>query len=163
MKIRVLVLLTLILLLLVGVVSAQNAASIDWRVIGGGGGHAEAGIYALDATIGQAVVGQVVTPPYELCAGFWCGAVAVIPQVSPTPTSTPTPTYTATPTLTPTNTPTATPTKTPTYTPALTPTNTSTATSTRMPTHTTTPTLTPTGTVTPMAYWIYLPLIRKSH
>jgi len=42
-------------------------------VIGGGGGHVENGVYELDATIGQAVAGEVVNGDYNLCAGFWCG------------------------------------------------------------------------------------------
>ena len=75
MNIRVLVLLTLVLLLLAGVTSAQNAPSIDWSVIGGGGGHAEAGRYALDATIGQPVAAVSSGGAYQLCAGYWCGNV----------------------------------------------------------------------------------------
>ena len=46
---------------------------LSWHVIGGGGGHVEAGDYALDATVGQAVAGVTSNAPYELCAGFWCG------------------------------------------------------------------------------------------
>ncbi len=63
-------------LLLVQAVLAQASPAIDWRVIGGGGGHAEAGIYALDGTIGQAVVGTATDTSLELCSGFWCGAAA---------------------------------------------------------------------------------------
>ena len=59
-------------LLLTGLVLAQGV--VDWDVTGGGGGHAEAGIYSLDGTIGQAIVGRISNTPYELCAGFWCGA-----------------------------------------------------------------------------------------
>jgi len=59
-------------LLLTGFVLAQSA--VDWNVIGGGGGHARAGIYSLDGTIGQAIAGKISNAPYELCAGFWCGA-----------------------------------------------------------------------------------------
>jgi hypothetical protein len=57
--------------LLTGLVLAQGAA--DWDVIGAGGGHAEAGIYSLDGTIGQALAGRIGNAPYELCVGFWCG------------------------------------------------------------------------------------------
>jgi hypothetical protein len=60
------------LLLLTGIVQAAVTQTVDWRVIGGGGGHAEAAPYALDGTIGQAVVGVDSNGPYDLCAGFWC-------------------------------------------------------------------------------------------
>ena len=60
-----------------GVAWANGTPSINWWVIGGGGGHAEAGIYTLDATIGQPVVGVATDTGYELCSGFWCGVVAV--------------------------------------------------------------------------------------
>lgn len=64
------------LLLLSGVVLANGTQAIDWHVIGGGGGHVEAAPYALDGTVGQAVVGVVTDAGYELCSGFWCRAVA---------------------------------------------------------------------------------------
>jgi hypothetical protein len=72
-------LLILILLLTVAIgVSAQTGDSYDltWSTIGSGGGHAEAGPYALDGTIGQPIVGQVTSLPYDLCVGFWCGGAA---------------------------------------------------------------------------------------
>ena len=62
--------------LLASVALAQGAPAIPWSVIGGGGGHAEAAPYALDGTLGQPIVGQADSPPYDLCAGFWCGAAA---------------------------------------------------------------------------------------
>jgi hypothetical protein len=62
------------LLLLTGVALANGTPAIDWDVIGGGGGHVEAGVYALDGTIGQAVVGTATDTGSELCSGFWCGA-----------------------------------------------------------------------------------------
>jgi|YNPBryulayer2012_1023412.scaffolds.fasta_scaffold00493_10 hypothetical protein len=71
-------LLILILLLTVAIgVSAQTGDSYDltWSTIGSGGGHAEAGSYTLDGTIGQPIVGQVASHPYDLCVGFWCGGV----------------------------------------------------------------------------------------
>ena len=52
---------------------ANGALTIDRWVIGGGGGHSEAGSYVLDATVGQAAAGVTSNAPYELCAGFWCG------------------------------------------------------------------------------------------
>jgi hypothetical protein len=58
---------------LAGVVLAQGTLAIDRHVIGGGGAHLETGIYALDGTIGQPVVGMISSTPYELCSGFWCG------------------------------------------------------------------------------------------
>jgi hypothetical protein len=67
------------LLLLTGVALANGTPIIDWWVIGGGGGHAEAGIYTLDASVGQAVAGVATDAGSELCTGFWCGtAVAAV-------------------------------------------------------------------------------------
>jgi hypothetical protein len=61
---------------LAGIVLADGTPAIDWHVIGGGGGHVEAGTYGLDGTIGQAVVGTVTDTGSELCSGFWwCAAV----------------------------------------------------------------------------------------
>jgi hypothetical protein len=57
----------------VGNVTARVLQTIDWSVIGGGGGHAESGIYILDGTIGQPVIGVASASPYEVCSGFWCG------------------------------------------------------------------------------------------
>jgi hypothetical protein len=64
-----------VLLLLDGLALANGTSVIDWDVIGGGGGHAEAGIYTLDGTIGQAVVGTATDTGSELCSGFWCRVV----------------------------------------------------------------------------------------
>ncbi len=62
-----------ILLSVSGVVLAVNGLEINRWVIGGGGGAAEGGSYVLNATVGQAVVGDITSNPYELCVGFWCG------------------------------------------------------------------------------------------
>ena len=115
MRVKIVVALAAILCLLAaGLVWASGTPSIPWWVMGGGGGQVEAGIYSLDATIGQAAVGVNTGGDYELCSGFWCGEA----EASPTPTPTSTSTSTATPTATPTGTPppTATPTATPTGT-----------------------------------------------
>ena len=66
-------LIAITLLLLTGTALANGTLTIDRWVIGGGGGHSEAGSYVLDATVGQAVAGVTSNTPYELCAGFWCG------------------------------------------------------------------------------------------
>jgi hypothetical protein len=60
-------------LLLSGVaLSAGDAASVDWYVIGAGGAaDAAAGTLVMGGTAGQAVAG--LAGP-ALCAGFWCGA-----------------------------------------------------------------------------------------
>jgi len=59
-------------LLLTGIVLANGTTAIDWQVIGSGGRHTEVGIYSLDNTIGQAVVGTFTDTDTELCSGFWC-------------------------------------------------------------------------------------------
>ena len=60
---------------LTGIALANGTPTIDWYVTGGGGGHAEAGIYGLDGTTGQPVVGTATDTGSELCSGFWCGVV----------------------------------------------------------------------------------------
>ena len=63
-------------LMVVSVVLAAPAAiNLGRTVIGGGGGHSEVGIYSLDGTIGQAVVGTQNRAAFHLCSGFWCGLV----------------------------------------------------------------------------------------
>ncbi len=61
-----------LLLLLGGAALASGTPAIDWWVIGSGGGSASNGIYSLNGTLGQAVVGTSANDPYGLCAGFWC-------------------------------------------------------------------------------------------
>jgi hypothetical protein len=76
MKIKRLTCLLIVLLcvlLPIGNLAAAVLQTVDWWVIGGGGGHAESGIYALDGTIGQPVVGTGSAGTYEVCSGFWCG------------------------------------------------------------------------------------------
>lgn len=75
-KIIILICVLMILLLLAGSALAANGYAITRSVIGGGGGGAPSGVYALNVTIGQAVVGQVGNGTYTLCTGFWCGLVA---------------------------------------------------------------------------------------
>jgi hypothetical protein len=66
--------------------AAPQALSLGRWVIGGGGGHTEAGSQRLGYTIGQPVVGVVRTGPHQLGAGFWGGrsfaAVAYLPDIA---------------------------------------------------------------------------------
>jgi len=59
--------------LLVGTALAQG--SIDWWVIGGGGGSDSADSTSLDGTIGQWVVGSDTSGTTQLEHGFWGGGV----------------------------------------------------------------------------------------
>jgi hypothetical protein len=59
-------------LLLLGVAAPDLAPSIDWWVIGAGGGSVTTGSTTLSGTAGQAVVGRNTTGSTALCAGFWC-------------------------------------------------------------------------------------------
>ena len=114
--------------------------AVNWDVIGGGGGPVSSASYAVNGTLGQAVIGGSTNSGYEVQGGYWAGGVAAVPAVTPTPTATPfgtrTPTVTATPatTSTATRTSTATPTGTVLMAPTSTPTVTSAA--TRTPTAT---------------------------
>jgi hypothetical protein len=76
MKRRAISLTLAAVLLLASVVLAQGTPAIEWDVMGGGGGHVEAAPYALDGTIGQAVVGRAAESGSELYSGFWCGVTA---------------------------------------------------------------------------------------
>lgn len=62
-------------LLLAGAVLASGTPDPVRHVIGSGGGYVQVGGYALNNTIGQPVVGTVTDTGYELCSGFWCGAL----------------------------------------------------------------------------------------
>jgi hypothetical protein len=73
MKTRIFLLLAACLLL-AGVALASEMPSLDWNVIGGGGGYLKAGTTVINATIGQPVVGEVSTSKLDLCSGFWCGS-----------------------------------------------------------------------------------------
>ena len=79
MKIKILIPLAAFLLLTgVALAYMPPPISIDRYVVSGGGGHLVAGSYALDNTIGQAVVGAASAGQYSLCSGFWCDAGAEI-------------------------------------------------------------------------------------
>ena len=60
-------------LLFASVALASGTPSIDWWVIGGGGGSITVGSTALDGTIGQWVVGSDKSGPIQLGPGFWGG------------------------------------------------------------------------------------------
>jgi hypothetical protein len=64
-------------LLLTSLALASGSYTINWWVIAGGGGPISSTGYAINSTIGQAAVGRVANSTYELCSGFWCGALAV--------------------------------------------------------------------------------------
>ena len=72
-RIVVTVVLIGVLLLASVVLAAPMATTLERYVIGGGGGHTEGGTYALDGTIGQAVVGTGSAGSLSLCSGYWCG------------------------------------------------------------------------------------------
>jgi hypothetical protein len=75
MRSRIIILLVACLLL-TGVALASGIPSVDWNVIGGGGGSVVADSTGIQGTIGQAVVGVVAdeNDKYEICSGFWCGS-----------------------------------------------------------------------------------------
>jgi hypothetical protein len=55
---------------------ANGSPSINWWVIGGGGGSGTAGGTSLDGTIGQWVVGSGTSGTTQLGSGFWGGGSA---------------------------------------------------------------------------------------
>jgi hypothetical protein len=57
---------------------AQISANYDlsWHVIAGGGGHMGGPGHTIAGTIGQPLVGPMMTgSSHALCSGFWCGVV----------------------------------------------------------------------------------------
>jgi hypothetical protein len=73
---QVVLILTLLLLTttVLSASSAPSAVEVQRHVIGGGGGRSEAGDYVLRGTAGQPIACTTANSPYDLCAGFWCGA-----------------------------------------------------------------------------------------
>jgi hypothetical protein len=49
--------------------------AIHWDVMGSGGQPVTSASHALRGTIGQASIGFGSNTGYELCAGYWCGAM----------------------------------------------------------------------------------------
>ena len=76
MKRALVLLLPLALLVLAGIALADTtlAPGINWQAVGGGGGHLESGMYAVDYTVGQPIVGTSSSGIHEVCVGFLCGA-----------------------------------------------------------------------------------------
>lgn len=56
--------------------ATPNAASLDWWVIGGGGGSNTSCDTFLGGTLGQWMTGSNTVADTQLCAGFWCGVEA---------------------------------------------------------------------------------------
>ena len=69
MKIRV----TVILMFLLSVSTANADYSISWYTIDGGGGTSSGGSYVLSGTIGQPDAAYSAGGQYELLGGFWPG------------------------------------------------------------------------------------------
>ncbi len=67
----------LCVLLLVGLAMAMSSANyaINWDVMGGGGGSISSTSYAMNSTIGQAIIGYKSSASYELGSGYWPGGV----------------------------------------------------------------------------------------
>ncbi len=74
-----LVLILLLCLLFVGSALAGSSDNyrIDWftPLTSSGGGSASSANYAVSFTVGQSSHGTSSSGDYEVCTGFWCGAV----------------------------------------------------------------------------------------
>ncbi len=68
------IVLSILCLLLIGATWAKAAQgyTITQQVIGGGGARLEEGVYTLDNTLAQPVVGRYSQGGTNLCVGFWC-------------------------------------------------------------------------------------------
>ena len=63
----------LVALLLASIVSAQGSTrySLSWYVLAGGGGRSAATHYAMNSTVGQALVGFSDSDSYGMRSGYW--------------------------------------------------------------------------------------------
>jgi hypothetical protein len=67
-------------LLLAGMaVAAPGSPSIDWWVMGSGGGSGAANGSTLDGTVGQVMAGVDGSGDTVLCTGFWCNGELICP------------------------------------------------------------------------------------
>lgn len=64
------------LLVATAVVSAAPMVSVDWRVVGSGGAHLQAGGISVDNALAQPVARLSSAGDADLCAGFWCQVIA---------------------------------------------------------------------------------------
>jgi hypothetical protein len=69
---RIKIMLALLALLLTAAASAPALESIDWWVMGGGGGALSQGDLELESVIGQTSAGTGRAGEKDLCAGFLC-------------------------------------------------------------------------------------------
>jgi hypothetical protein len=74
MKRTVTIVLTILvsLFLVSGVALANGTPTIDWYVIGGGGGQETVGSLTLYNTVGQPLIGTTMNADYDMCIGYWC-------------------------------------------------------------------------------------------
>ncbi|MFN3307648.1 MAG: hypothetical protein ACK44E_00435 [Anaerolineales bacterium] len=56
----------------VSLAADEATPTLDWSVIGAGGGTAQVSSFTLNSTIGQAVIGTSSVSSRSLCVGFWC-------------------------------------------------------------------------------------------
>lgn len=74
-------LVSLLLLAFTGI-SVNYAVTRD--VVGSGAQNANSTSYAFTATLGQTAVGLGSSSSYDICHGFWCELIAIIPPTGPT-------------------------------------------------------------------------------
>ncbi len=53
----------------------EATPTLDWSVIGAGGGTAQVSSFTLNSTVGQAVIGTSSVSSQSLCVGFWCSEI----------------------------------------------------------------------------------------
>lgn len=46
--------------------------SLNWNVIGNGGGQSSSAHFTVNSTIGQPTVGLADSDHFEVCSGYWC-------------------------------------------------------------------------------------------
>jgi hypothetical protein len=63
----------LMALLLAGIAGAQTSPgyNLSWYVLAGGGGRSAAAHYAMNSTVGQALVGFSDSASYGMRSGYW--------------------------------------------------------------------------------------------
>jgi hypothetical protein len=60
----------------------QAQYSLDWFIVGGGGGSLSGGEYTLDGTVGQPDAGSLAGGDYAIEGGFWSAIEEALPRLA---------------------------------------------------------------------------------
>jgi len=55
--------------------------SLNWNVIGNGGGQVSSTHFRVNSTIGQPAVGTTTSDHFDVCTGYWCWAEQLLANI----------------------------------------------------------------------------------